>query len=145
MNATFSDTLLEELRKEFAPYEVSSQDIRYCVHQNGTRIVLGEGGFGTVYKALMHNVDEVALKVVRRQNPTLQDLQSFVQEIRVLSSLRHRNIVQFYGASLRSSGTFFVTEIMKGGDLYSVIRNHTKTMRSVRVFKYSKSSRMSDL
>lgn len=98
-----------------------------------------------MYKALMHNVDEVAVKVVRRRNPTPQDLQSFLQEIRVLSSLRHRNIVQFYGACLRSSGTFFVTEMMKGGDLYTVIRNHTKTMRSVKVFKYSKSSRRSGL
>eukprot|EP00210_Caulerpa_lentillifera_P003269 g3120.t1 len=123
------DCLTEELRKEFAPYAVSSQDIRICLLPNGKRFLLGEGGFGAVYKALMNNVDEVAVKVVRRRNPSTQDLQSFLQEIRVLSSLRHRNIVQFYGACLRSSGTFFVTEMMKGGDLYTVIRNHKDTMR----------------
>ena len=38
---------------------------------------IGEGGTGTVYKALMHGVDEVAVKVVRTAQPTLQEAASF--------------------------------------------------------------------
>eukprot|EP00210_Caulerpa_lentillifera_P007764 g7409.t1 len=129
------EPLTEEQRREFAPYEISSQDVTLCVSPGGGRQCLGEGGFGAVYKALMNNVDEVAVKMVRAQNPTVQQRQSFLQEIRVLSSLRHRNIVQFYGARIRPDCTFFVTEMMKGGDLYTVMRKHRETMRWERFGK----------
>jgi serine/threonine-protein kinase CTR1 len=54
----------------------------------------------------------------------------FLKEVRTLAKLHHRNIVQFYGASLDpGSSMFFVTELMKGGDLYSALRHHPETMR----------------
>ena len=43
-------------------------------------------------------------------------------QVRVLRKLHHRNIVQFYGACLEPGAMFFVTELMKGGDLYSALR-----------------------
>ena len=113
------------------PSQLSLSDIRICRKPNGKKYRLGEGGFGTVYKAYMNNVDEVAVKVVRRQDPSDEDINLFLQEIQVLSSLRHRNIVQFYGACMSRPNIFFVTEIMKGGDLYTALRNHKETMRSV--------------
>jgi len=119
----------EEQKREFAPFELSARDVMLCLSPNGRRQCLGEGGFGAVYKALMNNVDEVAVKMVRGHNPSAQQKQSFLQEIRVLSMLRHRNIVQFYGARIRPDCTFFVTEMMKGGDLYSVMRKHQDTMK----------------
>lgn len=45
-----------------------------------------------------------------------------------MRSLHHRNIVQFYGACLEPRTLFFVTELMKGGDLYSALRHHPETM-----------------
>ena len=54
----------------------------------------------------------------------------FLKEVRTLAKLHHRNIVQFYGASLDPDrAMFFVTELMKGGDLYSALRHHPDTMR----------------
>ena len=47
----------------------------------------------------------------------------------MLRKLHHRNIVQFYGACLEPGAMFFVTELMKGGDLYSALRHHADTMR----------------
>ena len=52
-----------------------------------------------------------------------------VFQVRVLRQLHHRNIVQFYGACLEPGSMFFVTELMKGGDLYSALRFHPETMR----------------
>ena len=37
----------------------------------------------------------------------------FWLQVRVLRTLHHRNIVQFYGACLEPSSMFFVTELMK--------------------------------
>ena len=50
-------------------------------------------------------------------------------QVRVLRKLHHKNIVQFYGANLEPGQMFFVTELMKGGDLYSCLRHHSGMMR----------------
>ena len=50
-----------------------------------------------------------------------------------MRKLHHRNIVQFYGACLEPGALFFVTELMKGGDLYSALRHHPDTMRWERL------------
>lgn len=42
-----------------------------------------------------------------------QLIRLFVVQVRVLRTLHHRNIVQFYGACLEPSSMFFVTELMK--------------------------------
>ena len=55
--------------------------------------------------------------------------------MRVLRQLHHKNIVQFYGANLDVGSMFFVTELMKGGDLYSALRHHPETMRWDRLGK----------
>ena len=57
-------------------------------------------------------------------------MELFLKEVRTLAKLHHRNIVQFYGACLETNAAmFFVTELMKGGDLYSALRHHPETMR----------------
>lgn len=56
-------------------------------------------------------------------------------QVQVLRKLHHRNIVQFYGANLEPGSMFFVTELMKGGDLYSALRHHPETMRWDRLGK----------
>lgn len=57
-------------------------------------------------------------------------MELFLKEVRTIAKLHHRNIVQFYGACLDpSTPMFFVTELMKGGDLYSALRHHPDTMR----------------
>ena len=47
----------------------------------GKRIRIGEGGNSVVYKAIMHNYDEVALKLVRMTQPSQAELQLFEKEV----------------------------------------------------------------
>ena len=47
----------------------------------------------------------------------------------MLRWLRHRNIVQFYGANLELGNMFFVTELMRGGNLYLALRYRPDTMQ----------------
>ncbi|KAK9862458.1 hypothetical protein WJX84_000371, partial [Apatococcus fuscideae] len=108
---------------------ISLDDIRIMRNAEGKKCRLGEGGFGVVYKAVMNGVDEVAVKLVKADTPTPQEMSAFRKEVRVLRQLHHRNIVQFYGACLEPGSMFFVTELMKGGDLYSALRFHPETMR----------------
>ncbi|KAK9786899.1 hypothetical protein WJX73_000622 [Symbiochloris irregularis] len=107
---------------------ISKDDISICRTPEGKKCRLGEGGFGIVYKALMNGVDEVAVKLVKAEKPSPKEMALFHKEVRVMRSLHHRNIVQFYGACLEPRTLFFVTELMKGGDLYSALRHHPDTM-----------------
>lgn len=42
---------------------------------------IGEGSTGTVYKALMHGCDEVAVKLVKAATPTEKDRDAFFKEV----------------------------------------------------------------
>ena len=46
----------------------------------GKKCRLGEGGFGVVYKAVMNGVDEVAVKLVKADTPTPQEMAAFRKE-----------------------------------------------------------------
>ena len=57
------------------------EDIRICRTAEGKKCRLGEGGFGVVYKALMNNVDEVAVKLVKADKPSVKEMALFHKEV----------------------------------------------------------------
>jgi hypothetical protein len=61
---------------------------------------LGQGGFGPVYKGYLRNQDcHVAIKVLSSQQQSVseQGLREFKAEVKVMTQLRHRNIVNLVG------------------------------------------------
>ena len=56
-------------------------------------------------------------------------------QVLMLQSLRHRNIVQFYGACVEPDCLAIVTELMNGGDLYTALRRCPNMMAWERVGK----------
>ncbi|KAL5805517.1 hypothetical protein ACOSQ4_028250 [Xanthoceras sorbifolium] len=90
-------------------------DIKYCI---------GTGGYGSVYKAQLPSGKVVALKKLHRSDsdePTFT--KSFENEVRVLSEIRHRNIVKLYGFCLHKRCMFLVYEYMDRGSLFCVLHN----------------------
>lgn len=102
-------------------WELQSSDVAICRRSDGTPWSLGKGGFGEVFKGLRDGVDEVAVKVIRISNCTPTVIAQFKAEIDLISKLRHRNIVQFYGACIHPQDLYMVTELMSN-DLFSVLR-----------------------
>eukprot|EP00884_Botryococcus_braunii_P007239 jgi/Botrbrau1/16516/Bobra.0275s0004.1 len=107
----------------------------------GRRIALGSGAFGQVYKASWHGTD-VAVKVLKDEHSDLllegerdEDIkrhkaeqeQQFQNEARLLSNLRHPNIVNFLGFLVNSDEMMVVTELCDGGDLSKAIKRHRGT------------------
>ena len=87
------------------------------------------------HHALVHSAARLKVRL-QAERPSAKDVELFLTEVRTLSKLHHRNIVQFYGACLDPErAMFFVTELMKGGDLYSALRHHPDTMRWERLGK----------
>ncbi len=79
------------------------------------RSALGQGGFGTVYRAYDPILDrEVALKVPRVSSPSGERL---ILEARAAAPLRHPNIVAVYEAGADGDELFIAAEYVEGQTL----------------------------
>jgi Leucine-rich repeat (LRR) protein len=90
-------------------------DIKYCI---------GTGGYGSVYKAELPSGKVVALKKLHRleaENPAFD--KSFKNEIKVLTEIRHRNIIKLYGFCLHKRCMFLVYEYKERGSLFCVLND----------------------
>lgn len=77
---------------------------------------VGDGGFGTVYRGQYRGTD-AAIKILKVQELPDDALEEFSREIDLMAKLRHKNIVQFLGAS-RVQGKFaIVTEFIELGSV----------------------------
>lgn len=72
-----------------------------------------------MYKGIWQGNTPVAVKFVTGHSPKEQ--QRFRNEVAILKSLRHVNIVQFLGASLAGDQIMLVTEYMPRGDLWRAL------------------------
>ncbi|XP_027905935.1 MDIS1-interacting receptor like kinase 2-like [Vigna unguiculata] len=85
-------------------------DIRYCI---------GTGAYGSVYKAELPSGRIVALKKLHEaesENPS--SYKSFCNETKILTEIRHRNIIKLYGFCLHNKCMFLVYEYMERGSLF---------------------------
>ncbi|KAM3316223.1 hypothetical protein ACQJBY_034387 [Aegilops geniculata] len=77
---------------------------------------LGEGGFGSVYKGFL---DELSLQVAikRVSKGSKQGRKEYASEVRVISRLRHKNLVQLIGWCHEGGNLLLVYELMPNGSL----------------------------
>ncbi|KAL8544251.1 hypothetical protein ACS0TY_004692 [Phlomoides rotata] len=74
--------------------------------------LIGQGKFGEVYKGLLHDGMIVAIK--KRFGPPTQE---FVDEVRYLSSIQHRNLVTLIGYCQESDQQILVYEHIPNGSV----------------------------
>nr|GFA49126.1 L-type lectin-domain containing receptor kinase IX.1-like [Tanacetum cinerariifolium] len=79
---------------------------------------LGEGGFGGVYKGFLKDSNTfVAVKRVSKSSK--QGIKEYASEVRIISRLRHRNLVQLIGWCHQKGELMLVYEYMENGSLDS--------------------------
>ncbi|OMO90728.1 hypothetical protein COLO4_18927 [Corchorus olitorius] len=77
--------------------------------------ILGEGGFGCVYKA---QFDDGSYAAVKKLNCTSQDAEKeFENEVDLLCRFKHSNIISLLGYSSENETRFIVYELMQNGSL----------------------------
>ena len=103
-------------------WELEPWSVSICCRRDGSEWKLGQGGYGEVLKALKDGVDEVAVKRIKL-GMNMKILGEFRKEVDLISQLRHRHIVQFYGACTQPDCLFMVTELMDF-DLYSALHGN---------------------
>ncbi|KAL2904802.1 LEAF RUST 10 DISEASE-RESISTANCE LOCUS RECEPTOR-LIKE PROTEIN KINASE-like 1.1 [Bienertia sinuspersici] len=75
---------------------------------------LGDGGFGTVYYGKLKDGREVAVK--RLYEKSFRRVEQFMNEVRILTCLRHQNLVSLYGCtSQHSKDLLLVYEYVENG------------------------------
>ncbi|CAD5163133.1 unnamed protein product, partial [Musa acuminata subsp. malaccensis] len=81
---------------------------------------LGEGGFGSVYRGHLKDLKlDVAIKRVSRESR--QGRKEYVSEVKIISRLRHRNLVQLVGWCHDRGEFLLVYEFMPNGSLDSYL------------------------
>ncbi|KAL8041831.1 hypothetical protein ABFX02_09G009400 [Erythranthe guttata] len=94
----------------------SLAEIQLATRNFSDGLVIGRGGFGTVYKGLIDNGREtVAIK--RQKSGSKQGSQEFLTEIETLTELRHVNLVSLIGYCNEHGELILVYEYMAYGTL----------------------------
>jgi len=84
--------------------------------------VLGDGSFGTVYRGRCRS-QEVAIKVLHRQDLDEHSLNAFRKEVEIVSRIFHPNILLYMGACTIPGHMCIITELMHKGDLESLLHD----------------------
>ena len=89
---------------------------RYSIEE-----VLGEGGWGCVYRARMDGPvgfrKAVALKVLHRANNDAQASQDLINEARLGGLLKHPNIIEIYDLGIHEDEFYIAMEWVRGGNI----------------------------
>ncbi|KAI3964148.1 hypothetical protein MKW92_046368 [Papaver armeniacum] len=79
-------------------------------------LLIGEGGFGTVFRAQLPDGPVVAVKRAKKEN--LNSLQAeFSSEVELLSKIEHRNLVRLLGYVDKGNERIIITEFVPNGTL----------------------------
>uniref|UniRef100_K3ZBV4 Protein kinase domain-containing protein n=1 Tax=Setaria italica TaxID=4555 RepID=K3ZBV4_SETIT len=84
---------------------------------NSYSTLIGEGGFGQVYKGALDDGTTVAVKRYMRQNLT----EGFVKEVIVHCQINHKNVVRLLGFCMEENAFMIVTEYVSGGNLHNLL------------------------
>nr|XP_043620443.1 G-type lectin S-receptor-like serine/threonine-protein kinase At4g27290 [Erigeron canadensis] len=86
---------------------------------------LGEGGFGPVYKGVLEDGQEIAVK--RLAKTSNQGLPEFKNEVMLISKLQHRNLVKLLGCCIKGSEKMLMYEYMPNKGLDTFIFDQTRS------------------
>uniref|UniRef100_A0A0E0L0C4 non-specific serine/threonine protein kinase n=1 Tax=Oryza punctata TaxID=4537 RepID=A0A0E0L0C4_ORYPU len=85
--------------------------------------ILGEGGFGPVYKGKLPDGRVIAVKQLSQSSH--QGPSQFVTEVATISAVQHRNLVRLHGCCIDSKTPLLVYEYLENGSLDRAIFGHS--------------------
>nr|XP_043636826.1 G-type lectin S-receptor-like serine/threonine-protein kinase At4g27290 [Erigeron canadensis] len=104
----------------FSLYEIAKATKNFSIDNK-----IGEGGFGPVYKGVLEDGREVAVK--RLSESSVQGLDEFKNEIMCIARLQHRNLVKILGYCIHGNELILIYEYMANKSLDSFLFDETRS------------------
>eukprot|EP00440_Ansanella_granifera_P009208 gb/GFBE01009975.1/.p1 GENE.gb/GFBE01009975.1/~~gb/GFBE01009975.1/.p1 ORF type:complete len:281 (+),score=42.23 gb/GFBE01009975.1/:1-843(+) len=93
--------------------EYTYEELREATRNFDEGMKLGSGSYGGVYKGVLKDGTEVAIKVLDVPNEA-----GFEEEVKVLSKFRHPHLVILMGFARNGAKRLLVYEMLSGGDVH---------------------------
>lgn len=91
---------------------------------------LGEGSYGSVYKALHKESSKI---VAIKQVPVDSDLQEIIKEISIMQQCDNINIVKSYGCYFKDSDLWIIMEYCGAGSVADIMRLRRQTLNEEQI------------
>ena len=110
----------EEFKKGTGPRRFLYNELAHATNDFNDKEKLGQGGFGGVYRGFLRDLDSI-VAIKRVSEGSRQGIKEYVSEVKIISQLRHKNLVQLIGwCHERSKGQLLlVYDFMPNGSLDS--------------------------
>ncbi|KAJ0450323.1 putative protein kinase RLK-Pelle-DLSV family [Helianthus annuus] len=105
-------------------HSFSLSTIQVATNNFSLENVLGEGGFGSVYKGVLENGQAIAVKRLSRNSS--QGVVEFKTEVNLVAKVQHRNLVRLLGYCVQEPERLLVYEYMANNSLDTILFDDEK-------------------
>ncbi|KAG6710007.1 hypothetical protein I3842_06G160600 [Carya illinoinensis] len=114
----FAEYMDGEFQEGTGPKRFSFKELARATNNFSDEEKLGQGGFGGVYKGFLRD-SNIFVAIKRVSKGSKQGMKEYAAEVKIISRLRHRNLVQLIGWCHERKELILVYEFMPNGSLDS--------------------------